>query len=279
MEFVPVLAEAASAASSADASLFSVASIVALLTLTVMEIVLGIDNVVFVAILVGKLPAEQQKVARNIGMGLALVLRLGLLFSIKWVMGLTETVMIVPEAFRPSGWAAHAKIGLSWRDFILLAGGLFLMYKASREIFEKLEAEHEHATGAKGTASFGSIIFQLIVLDLVFSLDSVITAVGMVQNITIMVIAMLVAVTVMIAAAGSVGDFVHRHPSVKILALSFLNLIGFMLILEGTGQHVNKGYIYSAMAFSLAVELLNMRFRKKQKAVVLHEPTLEEVAR
>jgi len=278
MDFFPVLAEAATATTSGEAaSLLSGASLLALATLTMMEIVLGIDNVVFVAILVGKLPKEQQKSARNIGMGLALAMRLGLLFSIKWVMGLTEPVLNIPEGLRPENWAAHAKTGLSWRDVILLSGGLFLLYKASKEIFEKLEGDHEEGHGGGGRASYGSIIFQMIILDLVFSLDSVITAVGMVQNITIMVIAMLIAVSVMIASAATIGDFVQRHPSVKILALSFLNLIGFMLILEASGQHVNKGYIYSAMAFSLGVELLNMRFRKKQKPpFVLHEPTMQE---
>jgi len=282
-------------------SLFTAASIGALVTLTLMEIVLGIDNIVFISILVSKLPKEQQKKGRMIGMGLALVLRLGLLMSISWVMGLTNEVIPVPENLRPSGWknfhAQHAghghpappagtpiiekakdKLGLTGKDLILLAGGIFLLYKASTEIYEKLEGEHGPEGETGGKASFGSVIFQIILLDLVFSLDSVITAVGMIppDQTPLMVIAMLIAVGVMMASAGTIGDFVHRHPSVKILALSFLNLIGVMLLLEGSGQHINKGYIYSAMAFSLLVEMLNLRFRKKKgPPVELHEKTME----
>lgn len=256
-----------------DIPLLSGAGIGALITLAVMEVVLGIDNVVFIAILVAKLPKAQQALGRNLGMGLALILRLGLLFSISWIMKLTDPIITLPEFMHQEG---HT--GMSGRDLILLAGGLFLMYKAGKEIFEKLEGEeHLESPGGGGTANFGSIIIQIIVLDLVFSLDSVITAVGMVKNITIMVVAMFMAVGVMIASAGTIGDFVHKHPSVKILALSFLNMIGVMLLLEAFGAHINKGYIYSAMAFSLLVELLNMRYRKKSKqSVKLHEPTVEQ---
>jgi predicted tellurium resistance membrane protein TerC len=263
--------------------LFSGASAIALVTLTLMEIVLGIDNVVFVSILVAKLPKDQQKLGRNVGMGLALLLRLGLLFGAKTIMGLTEPVFTIPEWMRPDNWSevGHLKTGLSWRDLILLGGGVFLIYKATTEIFEKLEGAHHHADGTIGPKqmAFGTAIFQLILLDLVFSLDSVITAVGMVPHIEIMVVAMFVAVGTMIAVAGAIGEFVDRHPSVKILALSFLNLIGVMLLLEGTGQHVNKGYIYSAMAFSLLVELLNMRLRKVAPPVVLHEPKVGDSGR
>lgn len=258
----------------ADVSILSGAGIGALITLSLMEIVLGIDNVVFIAILVAKLPKEQQAMGRNIGMGLALILRLGLLFSISWIMKLTDPIITLPEFMHH-----ESHTGMSGRDLILLAGGLFLIYKAGKEIFEKLEGEdHLDPSGTGGgTAKFGSIIFQIIILDLVFSLDSVITAVGMVKNITIMVVAMFLAVGVMIASAASIGDFVHKHPSVKILALSFLNMIGVMLLLEAFGTHINKGYIYSAMAFSLLVELLNMRYRKKsKKSVELHEPTVEQ---
>ncbi len=243
------------------ASLFTVAALGSLLTLTAMEIVLGIDNVVFIAILVGRLPKEQQAFARRVGMTLALVCRLGLLLSISWVMKLTNPLFsILNHAF-------------SGRDLILLGGGLFLIGKASMEIYHKLEGEDHEESGKGGQAKLGPMIVQLILLDMVFSLDSVITAVGMANQIQIMVIAMFLAVGVMMACAGAVGDFVHRHPSVKILALSFLNLIGVMLFAEGFGSHVNKGYIYTAMAFSLLVELLNMRFRKKQQPVNLHDNT------
>ena len=277
MDFPLLLSE--TAATAEIPAFLSGATFVALLTLTLMEIVLGIDNVVFVAILVGKLPKEQQKLGRTIGMSLALVLRLGLLLGISWVMGLQEALFDVPEWLRPGGWSAHhtpPKTGLSGRDLILLAGGLFLIYKASVEIFEKLEGHQDAHGDGSGTAKFGSTIVQLILLDLVFSLDSVITAVGMAQRVDVMGIAMFVAVGIMMAAAGRIGDFVQKHPSIKLLALSFLNLIGVMLLLEGTGQHIDKGYIYSAMAFSLLVEMLNMRFRKKQDAVKLHEPTVQD---
>ncbi|MEK7466785.1 MAG: TerC family protein [Planctomycetota bacterium] len=233
----------------------------ALLTLTLMEIVLGIDNVVFIAILTGKLPEAKRAAGRKIGMALALVCRLGLLFSITWVMKLKATLFTVMST------------PISGKSLILILGGAFLVAKATHEIYEKLEGEDHESKKGGGTASMGSIITQIIVLDLVFSLDSVITAVGMAQSILIMVVAMFVAVGVMIAAASTIGDFVHRHPSVKILALSFLNLIGIMLVAEGLGTHVNKGYIYSAMAFSLLVELLNMRFRRKQQPVHIHDNT------
>ncbi|MCC6739888.1 MAG: TerC family protein [Planctomycetia bacterium] len=241
-------------------SLLSASALGALVTLTLMEIVLGIDNVVFIAILVSRLPAHQRAFARRVGMTLALVCRLGLLFSISWVMKLTTPLFSI------------LKHPFSGRDLILIGGGLFLLAKATMEIYHKLEGE-DHDAGKGGTAKLGPMIVQLIALDLVFSLDSVITAVGMASQVSIMVIAMFVAVAVMMASAGAIGDFVHRHPSVKILALSFLNLIGVMLLAEGFGTHVNTGYIYSAMAFSLLVELLNMRFRKKQQPVALHDDT------
>ncbi|MCE9582858.1 MAG: TerC family protein [Planctomycetes bacterium] len=245
-------------------ALMTAEGLTALLTLTVMEIVLGIDNVVFIAILVGKLPADQRGLARRIGMSLALICRLGLLFSISWVMGLTKTLFNISFLHAP----------ITGKSLILIGGGLFLIAKASTEIYHKLEGEdHEEKPGVAGKGSMVGLIVQLILLDLVFSLDSVITAVGMAQSILIMVIAMLVAVCVMMAAAGPIGEFVLRHPSVKILALSFLNLIGVMLFAEGLGRHVEKGYIYFAMTFSLLVEVLNMRFRKKHKPVQLHDNT------
>jgi predicted tellurium resistance membrane protein TerC len=279
MELFQFIASAAATTAGGPAEpFFSTSTMVALFTLTLMEIVLGIDNVVFVAIQVGKLPLHQQKIGRTVGMGLALVMRLLLLFGISWVMGLTTPIFDFPVSVQEILYASshEKKTGPSGRDLILIAGGLFLLYKASKEIFEKLEGEDHHTADGGGTAKLGSVIVQLILLDLVFSLDSVITAVGMAKRLDVMVIAMFIAVGVMIALAKSVSDFVHRHPSVKILALSFLNLIGVMLLIEGMGQHINKGYIYSAMAFSLLVELLNMRFRKKQKPVHLNEPVLKE---
>jgi predicted tellurium resistance membrane protein TerC len=233
---------------------------VSLLTLTAMEVVLGIDNIVFISILTGKLPPAEQPKARRLGLSLALVLRLGLLFALSWVMGLTAPFFSV------------AGRGFSGRDLILLGGGLFLLAKSTHEIYVKLEGPAEEAAGAAGgRTAFGWILLQILALDVVFSLDSVITAVGMAQHVAVMVIAMVVAVGLMLVFAGSIGDFVNRHPSMKILALAFLLLIGIMLVAEGMGQHVGKGYIYFAMSFSLAVELLNMRFRKRTRPVTLHQ--------
>jgi predicted tellurium resistance membrane protein TerC len=233
---------------------------IALATLAAMEIVLGIDNVVFISILAGKLPREQQPAARRLGLGVALGTRLLLLFAITWVMGLTR------ELFALLG---H---GFSGRDLILLGGGLFLLAKATFEIHDKLEVEHGSELAAKrAAASFWGVIAQIGVLDIVFSLDSVITAVGMAQELAIMVAAMVIAVGVMLVFAGPIGDFVERHPTMKMLALSFLLLIGVMLVAEGLGKHIEKGYVYFAMAFSLAVELLNMRMRRARAApVALH---------
>ncbi|HEV8142637.1 MAG TPA: TerC family protein [Methylomirabilota bacterium] len=224
-----------------------------------MEIVLGIDNVVFIAILTGKLPATRQATARRVGLVLALFIRIGLLFAISWVMGLTKPFFSV---------AGHP---FSGRDLILLGGGLFLIFKATWEIYDKLEAEHAPEDARRARSTFALVLVQILLLDIVFSLDSVITAVGMADQISIMVIAMVIAMLVMIVSAGAVSGFVERHPSVKILALSFLLLIGVMLVAEGMGQHVSKGYIYFAMAFSLFVELLNMRYRKSHRPVALHQ--------
>ena len=229
-----------------------------LITLTAMEIVLGIDNIVFISILVDKLPANQQGKARKVGLGLALILRLALLFAITWVMGLTAPLF--------------AAIGqeFSGRDLILLGGGLFLIAKATHEIHENLEIVHEQKKAPSGGRAFGIILVQILALDVVFSLDSVITAVGMAQHIAVMVIAMVVAVGIMLAFSGAIAGFVNRHPSMKMLALSFLLLIGVVLVADGMGQHVGKGYIYFAMAFSFGVELLNMRVRGRIAPVHLH---------
>ena len=240
---------------------------IALLTLTVLEIVLGIDNVIFISILVGKLPQAQQAKARRLGLGLAMFLRIGLLASLAWMVKLTAPLFTV--------------LGqeISGRDLILLVGGLFLLFKATREIHERLEGEEGEAS-ARVAASFGAIIFQILLLDIVFSLDSVITAVGMANQLAIMVIAVVLAVAVMMVAAGPIGGFVARHPTVKMLALSFLLLIGMSLIAEGFDFHIPKGYVYFAMGFSVFVEALNLRLRKKPvKPVHLHEPYVEEKKR
>jgi predicted tellurium resistance membrane protein TerC len=232
---------------------------ISLATLAAMEIVLGLDNVVFLTILAGKLPEAERPKARKLGLALALGTRLGLLFAITWVMGLTR------ELFSVLG---H---GFSGRDLILLAGGLFLVGKATVEIHDKLEVEHPSEVKVGVSAAFWSTVVQIGVLDIVFSLDSVITAVGMAKHLPIMIAAMVVAMAVMMFAAGSIGTFIERHPTMKVLALSFLILIGVMLTAESFGKHIEKGYIYFAMAFSLGVELLNMRLRKAQSApVALH---------
>jgi predicted tellurium resistance membrane protein TerC len=232
---------------------------VSLFTLTAMEIVLGIDNIVFISILTAKLPPVDQPKARRLGLSLALFMRLGLLFALSWVMGLTEPLFSVLGR------------GFSGRSLILLCGGLFLVAKSTHEIYDKLEVGHEQSPAVSGKGAFGWILLQILALDLVFSLDSVITAVGMARHLSVMVVAMVIAVGVMLIFAQRIGDFVNRHPSMKILALSFLLLIGVMLIAEGMGQHVGKGYIYFAMAFSLGVELLNMRLRKRKQPVTLHQ--------
>jgi len=240
---------------------------VALLTLSAMEIVLGVDNIVFIAILVARLPPEKREKIRKIGIGLALIIRIGLLFALSWLMRLTEPLFTVLGE------------GISGRDLILLIGGLFLVAKSVHEMHSKLEGE-DPQEGGKGpsAAAVGSVLAQILALDIVFSLDSVITAVGMANQLWVMVTAMVIAVGVMLVFAGKIGDFVERHPTVKILALSFLLLIGVMLVAEGLGQHINKGYIYFAMAFALIVELLNMRLRKVHKPVQLHAGTEQQIA-
>ena len=243
--------------------LLTAENLIALATLSALEIVLGIDNIVFISILTGKLPPEQQRRGRVIGLGLAMLMRIGLLLAIRWVMGLTAELFTVRE---------HPITG---RDLILLIGGLFLVFKATWEIHDKLEGRAHDGKPVKA-AAFGATLVQIMLLDLVFSLDSVITAVGMVQSIEVMITAVVVAVIVMMVFAGFVGRFIERHPTVKVLALSFLLLIGVMLIAEGCGQHVNKGYIYFAMAFSLAIELLNMRVRAKTEPVHLRQSYVKE---
>jgi predicted tellurium resistance membrane protein TerC len=232
---------------------------IALLTLTVLEIVLGIDNIIFISILVGKLAKAQQPKARRLGLGLAMFLRIGLLASLAWMARLTAPLFSVLGK------------GISGRDLILLAGGLFLLTKATREIHEKLEGEEGEAS-SRVAARFAAVIVQILLLDIVFSLDSVITAVGMANHLSVMIAAVVIAVGVMMFAAGPIGEFVARHPTVKMLALAFLILIGMSLLAEGLGQHIPKGYIYFAMAFSVFVEFLNLRMQKKRQPVKLHEP-------
>jgi predicted tellurium resistance membrane protein TerC len=231
---------------------------VALLTLTALEIVLGIDNVIFISILAGKLPPAQQKQARQLGLGAALITRILLLLSLSWVIGLTEPLFTI--------W----NFELAGRDIILLLGGMFLIAKSTHEIHDKLEGQEGHA-GAKVAAAFWSVILQIMILDVVFSLDSVITAVGMAQDLAVMITAVVIAVLIMLLAADGISGFVDRHPTVNMLALSFLLLIGFTLVVEGLHQHIPKGYIYFAMGFSIFVELLNLRIRaKSENPVKLH---------
>jgi len=230
---------------------------VALATLIALEVVLGVDNIIFISILAGKLPEHQRAKARQLGIAVAAVSRLALLFAIAWIVSLTAPVLTVFGS------------ELSWRDFILIGGGLFLIYKSVNEMHGKLEGE-QNAKGKEVQASFGSVIVQIMILDMVFALDSIITAVGMVEHVSVMVVAILVATAVMVFLAKHIHEFVQRHPTVKILALAFLILIGVILLADGFGQPVPKGYIYFSMAFAVFVELLNIRFRKVSSPVALH---------
>jgi predicted tellurium resistance membrane protein TerC len=236
---------------------------ISLLTLTALEIVLGIDNVIFISILAGKLPKDQQAKARKTGLMLAFVTRIILLMSISWVMSLTKVLFTLPVMDVP----------ITGKSLILLFGGLFLIGKSVMEIHEKLEGADGHATNSLGKISFNAVIFQILLLDIVFSLDSVITAVGMVDQLWVMVTAVVIALGVMLAFAGTISDFVNKHPTLKMLALSFLILIGVMLVGESLGHHIPKGYIYFSMAFAFGVEMLNLRLRSKAaKPVELNQP-------
>ncbi len=234
---------------------------IALITLTVLEIVLGIDNVIFISILVQRLPAERRDQGRLIGLGLAMGMRIVLLLAISFIVGLTQPLVTILGR------------DLSWRDVILIAGGLFLLWKATSEIHESLEGTEAHAAEASGTASFGGVLAQIVLLDIVFSLDSVLTAVGMVDEVVVMIMAVVIAVGVMLVASGPLSRFVHKHPSVKMLALAFLLLIGVTLIADGFGLHVDKAYIYAAMGFSVFVEALNLRGTRKKGGPVELRPT------
>ena len=243
----------------------------ALFTLTLLEIVLGIDNIVFISILVDRLPPEQRKRGRFIGLALAMISRLCLLATISWMMGLTAELFSIPV--HPLLWkmipyaAEHAgQLGITGKGLILLAGGFFLIWKATKEIHHKLEGQEESGHSVKAV-TFGAIMAQIAVIDIVFSLDSVITAAGMADHLSVMMLAVVISIGVMMVSAGSIGDFVSKHPSVKMLALSFLILIGTALIAEGFHFEIPKGYIYFAMAFSLAVEMLNLKIRSKSGAM------------
>jgi predicted tellurium resistance membrane protein TerC len=233
-------------------SLLSVDGLLSLLTLIVMEIILGIDNIIFISIIADRLPKEKRQRARAIGLSLALLVRVGLLFSISWLVHLTNPIITI------------SSFALSARDIILLAGGIFLLYKTTREIHHKIEGdEEEHAV--RGRATFRDVILQIIVIDVVFSVDSILTAVGLVDHVTIMIIAVVISMIFMIVFSKWVSEFINRHPTIKMLALSFLLMIGFLLIADGLHYHIDKKYLYFAMAFSFLVEFLNMKERKKQK--------------
>ncbi len=238
---------------------------ISLLTLTVLEIVLGIDNIVFISIISGKLPQHQQKKARRVGLALAMITRVLLLLSISWVMTLTSPLFSIGEWFGVEEGALFEKLKISGRDIILIVGGLFLIYKSTTEIHEKVEGHGPEVVKTPKVISFSRVIIEIILLDVVFSLDSVITAVGMADHIEIMIAAVVIAVLIMLVSAESISNFVNHHPTVKMLALSFLLLIGISLIAEGLDQHIPKGYIYFAMAFSVFVEVLNLRVAKKNK--------------
>ena len=233
------------------AHLLTMSGIISLITLIVMEIVLGIDNIIFISILAGKLPKHKQAKARQIGLSLALIMRIGLLFCITWIANLKADLITI------------AGFGFSGRDLVLLAGGLFLIAKSTTEIHGKIEGEDNHADPKLKKLSLQSAIFQIILLDIVFSFDSILTAIGLVNELVTMVLAVIISMVVMLAAAKTVSDFVNNHPTIKMLALAFLLMIGFMLVVEAFDVHVPKGYVYFAMAFSLLVELLNQRVRKK----------------
>ncbi len=236
---------------------------IAFLTLVALELILGVDNVIFISILAGKLPKDQQSRARTTGILMAVITRVMLLLSLKWIVGLTDALVTV-YGFEISG-----------RDLVLLVGGLFLIWKSVHEIHQKLEGEEGQAS-AKVRGAFWSVIIQIMLLDVVFSLDSVITAVGMVDEVAIMIAAVVISAIVMVFTSGPLSSFVERHPTIKMLALSFLLLIGFTLIVEGLHQHIPKGYIYFAMVFSVIVEMLNLRLRKTaEQPVTLHEPYLK----
>lgn len=237
---------------------------VSLLTLTFLEVVLGVDNIIFVSILSDKLPAHQQKKARNIGLGFAMLFRVGLLFAISWLIGLNQSVLTLEWFDDPK--LEGAPLSLSWKDIILLCGGLFLIVKSTMEIHHKMQAdESEKKSQSKTSGLMAMVIAQIIMVDIVFSLDSILTAVGLVDNVAIMIIAVIISMSIMMMFAGTVSRVINAHPSLQMLALSFLVVIGVLLVAEGIHQHISKNIIYSCLAFSLTVELLNINLRQKQE--------------
>lgn len=243
-------------------SLLSLDGLISFSSLLLMEIVLGVDNIIFISILTGRLPAGQQEKARYVGIALALLIRIVLLFLLTWLIGLNKTLFTVFE------------LDITGRDLIMICGGLFLIYKSTSEVHNKLEG-HEESEESKTTLTFGSAIVQIILLDIVFSFDSILTAIGLVQNLTIMVFAVIIAMVVMLISANKISEFIQKHPTIKMLALSFLLMIGILLLVEGFHVHVPKGYVYFAIFFSLVVEVLNIKVRKRAQPVHLKQKIKE----
>lgn len=250
-------------------SLFTVASLVSLLTLALLEIVLGIDNIIFISIATDRLPKEKQKRARTLGLALALLMRIILLLSITWIIRLTKPLFYITEDFPffnlEAATDAAFMYACSFRDLILIAGGIFLLFSATREIHKKIEGDEEGHGSGTSARSFRSVIFKIMLIDVVFSFDSILTAIGLVNNVLVMIIAVIIAMIVMLAFSGVVSRFVNNHPTVKMLALAFLIMIGMVLVADGLHFHVPKGYVYFSVAFSLGVEVLNLRMKRKQE--------------
>lgn len=243
-------------------SIISFDGLVSFFSLVLMEIVLGVDNIIFISIITGRLPYKQQEKARIVGIGLALLIRIALLFLLTWIIGLNKPLFQVFE------------LEITGRDLILIAGGLFLIYKSTTEVHQRLEGQEE-SDASKGSLTFGTAIVQIILLDVVFSFDSILTAIGLVQSVTIMVLAVTIAMVVMLISANKISDFIHKHPTIKMLALSFLLMIGILLLVEGFHVHVPKGYVYFAIFFSLVVEILNIKVRKRTEPVNLRQKIKE----
>jgi predicted tellurium resistance membrane protein TerC len=245
--------------------IFTTAAITSIVTLTLLEIVLGVDNIIFISIISGKLPHAEQKKARNIGLVMAMFIRIGLLFVLGWILSLQKDLFNLQDLGIP------IDMGMSGKDIILLVGGMFLLYKSTSEIHQKLEGHEENLSSKKGTSKFTKAVLDISMINIVFSIDSIITAVGMTTNITVMAVSVVLSTIAMLVFSGSVGSFVEKHPTVKMLALSFLVMIGTLLVAEAFHAHVPKGYVYFAMAFSFIVEMLNIRMLKKSKPVDLHD--------
>lgn len=247
---------------------------ISLLTLTFLEIVLGVDNIIFISIISNKLPEAQQKLARNIGLVLAMIFRVMLLLMINWIISLKDPVITIPFIFEPDG---SGPIAMSWKDIILFSGGVFLILKSTFEIHGKMKIDEPHvAPKSAGSGLLTTVIIQIILVDMVFSLDSILTAVGLVDNVMLMIIAVIISIGIMMAFAGPISRIINKHPSLQMLALAFLVVIGVMLVAEGFHQHISKNIIYSSLAFSLAVEMLNIKLRKKQEKVLKLNPDLKD---